>query len=59
MTMTPQDKWQKEHSARVTAKYRKEFVFEFKQACKTLGITQSEVIRNAMEQTIKEAKKKS
>ena len=53
--LTPQEKWQKEKSGTVLGKYRKEFVDEFKEACKKLGITQSEVIRQAMIETIKKA----
>ena len=34
---TPQEKWQKEKSGTVLGKYRKEFVDEFKEACKKLG----------------------
>ena len=33
-------------------------VIEFKDACKKLGISQSEVIRKAMEQTIRKAEGK-
>ncbi len=55
--MTPQDKWQKEKSGRVVAKYKKEFVQQFKAACKGLGVTQSEVIRNAMQETIERYEK--
>ena len=40
----------------VNAKYKKEFVLEFKEACKSLGITQSEVFREAMIKTIERAK---
>ncbi len=35
----------------------KEFIQEFKDACKTLGVSQSEVFKKAMENTIKLAKK--
>lgn len=49
--------WQKENMAQVTVKYKTEFVEEFKQACNKLGITQSAVIRKAMEGTIMEAEK--
>ena len=35
----------------------KEFVQEFKDACKALGISQSEVFKKAMENTINLAKK--
>jgi len=50
--------WTRKNMATVIAKYKKEFVTEFKDACKTLGITQSEVIRKAMEETIEKAKNK-
>ena len=45
-------KWKKENMATVVGTYKKEFVKEFKEACKELGITQSEVIKKAMEETI-------
>ena len=45
-------KWQKENMAIVNAKYKKEFVEEFKIACKELNIKQSDVFRKAMEETI-------
>lgn len=35
----------------------KELVQEFKNACKTLGVSQSEVFKKAMENTIEQAKK--
>lgn len=54
----PQEKYDKANMALITAKYKKEFILEFKNACATLGITQSEVIRTAMENTIKKANKK-
>lgn len=57
MANRPQDKYDKANMARVTGKYKKEFVHEFKEACKTLGITQSEVFREAMIKTIEKAKK--
>ena len=41
----------------VNAKYKKEFVQEFKSACKSLGISQSEVFREAMIETIEKSKK--
>ena len=52
---TPQDRYQARAMDTIIGKYKKEFVAEFKEACKTLGITQSEVIRAAMEETIKKA----
>lgn len=50
-----QAKWDKENMLFVTAKYKKDFVLKFKSACKKLGVSQSEVIRHAMEETIKKA----
>ena len=57
MNKRPQEKYDKKNMAFVNAKYKKEFVHEFKEACKTLGITQSEVFRKAMIETIEKAKK--
>lgn len=51
--------WDKQNMKFVRGKYKKEFVDEFKAACDRLGITQSEVIRSAMQQTIEKAKEKS
>lgn len=50
-------KWDKEHMSHITGKYKKEFVDQFKQACKELGITQSEVFRKAMQETINKVQK--
>ncbi len=50
--------WKKENMATISARYKKEFVTEFKQACQVLGISQSNVIRQAMAQTIERAQKK-
>lgn len=47
--------WAKENMATVNVRYKKEFVQEFKAACKALGLKQSEVIRKAMEETIEKA----
>ncbi|MGM9946749.1 hypothetical protein [Floccifex sp.] len=52
------NEWAKQNMATVIGKYKKEFVAEFKEACKILGIKQSEVIRNAMIETINKAKEK-
>ena len=57
MNKRPQEKYDKKNMAFVNAKYKKEFVQEFKEACKSLGITQSEVFREAMIKTIEKAKK--
>lgn len=52
-----QNQWIKENTKPISGRYKAEFVDEFKAACKKLGITQSDVIRKAMEETIKEANK--
>lgn len=39
----PQERYDKANMAMVDAKYKKEFIAEFKTACKGLGIAQSEV----------------
>lgn len=60
------NKWAKENMKQVKASYKAEFVKEFKEALKLLNdgkpkeeqISQSDVIREAMLQVIKKAKKK-
>lgn len=47
--------WQKENMKQVKASYKTEFVDEFKEACKKLGIKQSDVFRNAMQDMIEKA----
>lgn len=47
--------WSKKNMLFVRGQYKKEFVLEFKAACKKLGVSQSEVIRAAMEETIRKA----
>lgn len=54
--MRPQDKYNKEKTSLVNARFKSEFVDEFKQACKALGIKQSDAIKEAMNQTIEKAK---
>ena len=49
--------WSKQNMKQVKAQYKAGFVAEFKEACATLGISQSEVIRKAMIETIESAKK--
>ena len=44
--------WQKENMKQVKASYKTEFVDEFKEACKKLGIKQSDVFRKAMQDMI-------
>lgn len=50
--------WKKANMKSVQSSYKKEFVDEFKKACNTLGITQSDVIRQAMQDMIDRANKK-
>lgn len=50
-----QNVWKKQNMKQVGGSYKNEFVEEFKAACKKLGVSQSEVIRAAMEETIRKA----
>ena len=54
--MRPQDKFNKEKMTIISARFKNAFADEFKQACKTLGISQADVIRDAMNQVIEKAK---
>lgn len=54
----PQKKYHREKMLQVKASFKSDFVTEFKQACDTLNISQADVIREAMNLTIKKAKKK-
>ncbi len=49
--------WIKENYMRVGGSYPKAFAQEFKDACKQLGLSQSEVFKKAMKETIEKAKK--
>ena len=49
-------KWRAENMRRVLATYKNDFVLSFRKACKELEISQSDVIRKAMEDTIKKWK---
>lgn len=48
--------WKKKNMKQIKVTYKNDFVEEFKEACKKLGITQSDVIRQAMQDTIDKAK---
>ena len=48
--------WKKDHMKYVNCAYRSDFVDEFREACKKLGVKQSEVVRQAMIDTIEKAK---
>lgn len=48
--------WSKNNMARISGSYKKEFVQEFREACHKLGIKQSDVYRQAMQDVIDRAK---
>lgn len=54
---TPQAKYDRQNIVHVNAAYKREFVEEFKEALKVLGLRQSDVIRKCMIETIEAAKK--
>ena len=56
---TPQAKYDKANMISVSARYKKDFVEEFRNACKILGVKQSDVIRQTMEDTINKSKQKN
>ncbi len=49
--------WSKENMTRISGSYKKEFVQSFRDACKKLGIKQSDVYREAMQAVIDQANK--
>ena len=51
-------KWRAENMMRVSATYKNEFVLAFREACQKLGVTQADVIRNAMQETIYKSENK-
>lgn len=51
-----QNAWIKERYITVSAKLPREFVTEFKEACKRAGTSQSEVFRKAMQEVIDSTK---
>lgn len=51
--------WIKENYMRVGGSYQKAFAQECKDACKQSGVSQSEVFRNAMQETINKVKWRS
>ena len=50
--------WRSKNMMRVSATYKNEFVLAFREACQKLGISQAEVIRNVMQETIYKAENK-
>lgn len=51
------NEWKKENMKQIKFSYKTDFVEEFKNACSTLDIAQSKVIREKMEETIMKANK--
>ncbi|MEG0577335.1 MAG: hypothetical protein RR500_05710 [Bacilli bacterium] len=51
-----QNDWSKKNMAFVTAKFKKEFVNEFKKGCDILKVSQSKLIKEKMQMTIDNAK---
>ena len=49
--------WDKKNMKLAGARYKAEFVDEFKEACAILGIKQSDVFREAMQKIIDQSKK--
>ncbi len=54
-----QKKYAKSNIKKLSCSFNKDFVDEFKKACQTLGVTQSQIVREAMQNTIERAKKES
>lgn len=52
------NEWSKENMALVGARYKKEFVEEYKTAAKQLGLRTSDLIRQMMLDVIEQAKQK-
>lgn len=53
---TAQKKYAKTHIKKLSCSYQATFVDAFKEACGKLGVTQSEIVRRAMQETIDKAK---
>ncbi len=49
------ESWKKENMLKVSASYKKEFVQQFRDSCAKLGIKQSDVFRQAMQDIIEKA----
>lgn len=54
-----QKKYAKSNIKKLSCSFNKDFVDEFKEAYQTLGVTQSQIVREAMQNTIERAKKES
>lgn len=49
--------WQKENMKTITVRFNIDYIDQFKQSCKVLKVSQREVFKNAMDETIAKAKK--
>lgn len=49
--------WQKENMKNVSVKFNIDYIEQFKSACKILKVSQREVFKNAIDETIAKAKK--
>ena len=47
--------WTKENMKQVKVSYKAEFVEQFRESCKKLGVSQSDVFRKAMQEIIQRA----
>lgn len=54
-SLNPQKKFIKENKAKLGCSFDKEFLAQFKQACKSLNIDQTPVIMKAMQEVIDQA----
>lgn len=54
----PQKRYQQKHMKTITLKYKTEYVDEFKESLKILGLKQSDVFRERMNEIIYEARNK-
>ena len=53
-----QNEWLKKNYTKIGVSCRSDFVDEFRNACKALGRTQAQVLKEAMKRTIEEANHK-
>ena len=53
-----QKKYAKTNIKKLSCSFNKDFVDQFKDACETLGVTQAQIIRQAMQDTIDQVQKK-
>lgn len=49
--------WQNKNMKTITVRYNIDYIDRFKQSCKVLKVSQREIFKNAMDETIAKAKK--